>query len=311
MHLHVALGALVGIASYHNHSTWSDGSADVVEILATASELGLDEVGISDHLVLAPSGEPPPWSLPPERLPEYARDICRHQGRAGPRLRLGLEVDWFPGHGGAIERALAGYPWDFLIGSVHHLGRLHVDTSSAYWSELSPRAQEQRHREYWDCLRGLATSGLFDIVGHLDLTKKFGHRPRCDLSAIIARTLDAIADNGLVVELNTAGWTMPCAEAYPSRELLLACREREIPVMLAADAHHPGHLARHFGRAAQLLAELGFTELACFEGRRRGAVSLRPVRAALGADRCLCEPVSSPDPVAVIKRMLPDEGQDG
>jgi histidinol-phosphatase (PHP family) len=113
----------------------------------------------------------------------------------------------------------------------------------------------------------MAASGLFDIAAHLDLPKKFGFRPRCDVDRLIAETLDAIAEARMVVEVNTNGWHCPCREPYPSAAILERCRRRDIAVTLSADAHHPSHLLRDFPAAAEMLRDAGYEQVARFAGR--------------------------------------------
>ncbi len=268
------------IASYHNHSTASDGAAPVAAIVARAVALGVDEVGISDHLTLRPDGSVPPWSMAPGRLTDYVALVrAAAAAAAGVTVRLGLEVDWFPGRAAEIGAALAGLPFDYLIGSCHEVGGFVTDAVPAHWERLSAAAREDVHRGYWEGVRSLASSGLFDLVGHLDLPKKFNQRPAADLSQLVGEALDAVRDAGLVVELNTSGWSMPCRDAYPSLELLRACAARGIPATLSADAHHPDHLLRDFDRGLERLREAGYRELARFAGRRRTMEPLEEVTA--------------------------------
>ena len=97
---------------------------------------------------------------------------------------------------------------------------------------------------------------------------------------MIAEALDAIAAAGMVVELNTAGWLRPCADAYPSLEILQACRTRGIDVTLSSDAHHPDFLTKDFERGAERLREAGFERIARFRNRERW---FEPLPAAVGA----------------------------
>jgi histidinol-phosphatase (PHP family) len=271
------------IASYHNHTAWSDGVAPVAVMVARAGELGLDEVGISDHFILRPDGSLPAWSMRPDRLAAYVEEVrAAGDSGVGPAVRLGLEVDWFTGHAAAIREALEGIPFDLLVGSVHEVGGFVVDVASADWEQLLPEQREEVHRGYWEGLAGLAGSRLFDVVGHLDLPKKFRQAPRSDLSGLVSAALDAIRDAGLVVELNTAGWHTPGRDAYPSLELLQACRRRDIPVTLSADAHHPDHLRRDFERGLERLRAAGFQEVARFASRERWFDPVDRVAAELG-----------------------------
>jgi histidinol phosphatase-like PHP family hydrolase len=56
----------VTFISYHNHTTWSDGSATVPEMIEGARTAGLRELGFSDHFALAPATHRVSWALAPE-----------------------------------------------------------------------------------------------------------------------------------------------------------------------------------------------------------------------------------------------------
>jgi histidinol-phosphatase (PHP family) len=259
------------LASYHNHSTYSDGKASLSELVAAAARLGIDELGVSDHFLVHPGGEEPSWAMPRRRLGDYLAELRQHAGeahrRAGPVVRIGLEVDWFPGHAAAIRSVIDPLPLDYVIGSVHYVGQFTIDGSPQRWAALNPQQRDEIHQQYWRRMRELAESGVFDIVAHIDLSKKFGYFPTTDLRELIGDALDAIAAAGMVVELNTSGWHKPCADAYPALEILKECFKREIPVTLSADAHQPDHLLRDFDRGAARLAEAGYDRVARFAGR--------------------------------------------
>lgn len=261
--------------SYHNHSTWSDGTRSIAEMAAAAAAAGLVEFGMSDHYVLVPH-EPnntSEWSMPLDRLHDYVAEVQTAE-REDVQVRLCLEADYFPETWRELPDRLAGIPFDCLIGSVHYADTFPIDCSAAYWTPLSQEQVDEVHRIYWTRMRELAECGLFDLVGHLDLPKKFGFYPAADLSRERTAALDAIAAAGLAIELNTAGWDKPCAECYPGPDLLREVRRREIPVAISADAHAAETVAAHYGRAAKLLHELGFGETVRFRRRERFPVPL-------------------------------------
>lgn len=257
------------VATYHNHSTFSDGKASVKEMVDAAAALGVREVGLSDHLTLHPGGRVVPWSMKPDQLPQYVEAVRAEMSRPDIVVRLGLELDWFDGHASVLARAVTAHPFDYVLGSVHFVGDFPVDGVPSRWGKLTQDDIDALHRGYWERLARMARSGLVDIVAHLDLPKKFGHLPRAQPWDVIEPALDAIAEHGLAVELNTAGWSKPCADAYPSLDLLRACRERGIETMLAADAHKPADLLRDFDRGAERLREAGYDRMVRFAGRVR------------------------------------------
>lgn len=258
------------ITSYHNHTTWSDGATPLSGQIEAARRIGLDELGISDHYTLHPDGVQVTWSLPLDRLEEYVEEVlAAKQSLSAPTIRLGIEADFFPETVEQLRGILAPYPFDFVIGSVHYVDGFPIDEHRRFWDALTPEERIEMWRAYWVRIRQLAESRVFDFVAHLDLFKKFGHRPTLDLRREAHAALDAIAAADMAIEINTAGWSLPVQEAYPTLELLRAARERGIPLLINADAHRPDHLTRDFDRARDLAREAGYTRLVRYEQRRR------------------------------------------
>jgi histidinol-phosphatase (PHP family) len=263
------------LTSYHNHTRWSDGTAELDALIDQAAALGLDEIGVSDHWVLDPEGRKHDWSMPVERLPEYVDAVlAAMNGRTKPVVRLGLEVDYFPETIEQTKERIAPYPFDYVVGSVHYVRGFPLDATRDAWASLAPEEVDRIWREYYAYIGNLASSGLCSFVAHFDLPKKFGFRPTSDLKPHALAALDAIAANGLAIEINTAGWNLPASEAYPAPDLLRAARDRDIPLLINADAHSPAHLTRHFDRARQLARDCGYTELVRFERRQRTSYPL-------------------------------------
>jgi len=241
------------ITSYHVHSTYSDGKTGIRDLAEAAVAFGIDELGISDHYVLLADGGSASWSMPLDALPDYLAEVEAVAEEFRDRLvvRRGLEADYDPGSARELAEVLDRYGFDYVIGSVHYIDGFPVDESPEHWDALSETERNEMVRVYWDRIARMAASRLFDFAGHLDLYKKFGHRPTIDISHDIDTALDAIAQVGMAVEINTAGWFLPAQEAYPSPGILSACKARGIPVLINADAHEPANLLRGFERAAR------------------------------------------------------------
>jgi histidinol-phosphatase (PHP family) len=227
---------------------------------------GLTEYGISDHAPAIP--EPfDDWRMLESELPEYFQWIERAKTRAAGRLaiRAGLECDWLKGCEPWIVELSSRYEWDYLIGSVHYLGDWDFDNPKwlGRWAESDV---DQVWSHYWKTYAEMAEAGIFEIMGHPDLVKKFSHVPAGDLDRFYE---PAIAASGSVIELNTAGWHKPCAEAYPSpRFLELAC-SAGIGLVISSDSHSPSEVARDFPKAIALAKTAGYTETVLFNRRTR------------------------------------------
>jgi histidinol-phosphatase (PHP family) len=213
-------------------------------------------------------------------MPEYFAWIERAKNHAAGRVavRAGMECDWLTGCENWIETLAGRYQWDYLIGSVHYLKSQDLgawDFDNPRWLDRwAGMNLEEIWQSYWRDYAAMAESGLFDILGHPDLVKKFGHLPEGNLDRFYEPAIDAIAAAGCVIELNTAGWHKPCAECYPApRFLELAC-SAGIPLVISSDSHAPAHLGRDFSTAITLAKAAGYHETALFEHRRRRAEAL-------------------------------------
>jgi histidinol-phosphatase (PHP family) len=257
-------------ADYHTHTPLcrhAEGEPEAYVDAALAA--GLTEYGISDHAPCLP--EPfDDWRMLAGELPDYFAWIERARARANGRIpiRAGLECDWFAGCEGWIADLAGRYDWDYLIGSVHYLGDWDFDNPKwlGRWAECDVDAVWSH---YWKTYAAMAESGVFDILGHPDLVKKFGGIPAGDLDRFYEPAIDAIASSGCAIEINTAGWHKPCAEAYPApRFLELAC-SAGVPLVISSDAHHPSEVARDFPQAIELAKAAGYRETVLFEKRKR------------------------------------------
>ena len=257
------------IGSWHNHTQWSDGLGTVVEMVGAAQQQGLAVLGISDHLVIDPAGIPHEWTMDPAALAEYTASVRRAAHDANLTVLCGVEADYIPETVEETARLIAAHDIDFVVASVHFVDGFPIDSVAGPWQVLTEDEREEVHRRYWTRVREMAERRFGDIAAHLDLTKKFGFRPRSDLTMEIHAALDALARADMIVEINTAGWHKPCDEAYPSLSILRACRERTIPIMINADAHEPAHLLRDFARAEDLLRAAGYTQRAVLTAHGR------------------------------------------
>jgi histidinol-phosphatase (PHP family) len=118
-----------------------------------------------------------------------------------------------------------------------------------------------------------AETGLFEIIGHTDLPKKFGHRPTKDCTPLYEKFLTAAKNNTCAIELNTAGLRKDCREIYPSRDILQLAFERDVPITFGSDAHSPEEVGMNFAEAIQLARAAGYNQCCQFDGRTRKFVS--------------------------------------
>ncbi len=183
-------------------------------------------------------------------------------------IRLALEVDYLPGHEEWIRELAARHPWDYFIGSVHYVSDSWAIDDPQKLSEWKNRDAFEVWSAYFERLTMAAESKLFEIIGHADLPKKFGHRPTRDCAPLYEKFLAAAKQSGCAIELNTAGLRKDCREIYPSREILELAFQKGVPITFGSDAHAAGEVGMNFAEAVQLARSVGYKECRRFERRK-------------------------------------------
>ena len=165
-------------ADYHMHTPLCRHAVgEPVEYARQALANGLTEIGFSDHSPMR-RDDFDNWRMRADQLDEYVAKVqlAREQF---PQLviRLAMEVDYLPGQEEWIRELAARHPWDYFIGSVHYVSDSWDIDNPAKLSEWKKRDAFEVWQAYFDRLTLAAESGLFEIIGHADLPKKFGIRP--------------------------------------------------------------------------------------------------------------------------------------
>jgi histidinol-phosphatase (PHP family) len=255
------------ILDYHMHTPLcKHATGEPEEYARRALERGVDEIGFSDHSPMPPSYDPD-WRMEIGQYGQYV-DLVRRCQRAVPQLsiKLGLEADFHPGTEDFVREVLARYEFDYVIGSVHYLGSWGFD-NPAFAHLYEKKDLYEVYREYYELIAGLAATGLFDIVGHPDVIKKFGHRPERDYASLELGALRAVAKAGMALDVNTSGLRRPAKEIYPSLRILRAAREMGIGITFGSDAHEPKLVGESFPEAVALVRSAGYTHFRRYSKR--------------------------------------------
>ena len=240
---------------------------DPSEYVEQALKVGLSEIGFSDHAPLV-SHEDARYTMNYSQLPLYHEMIHRVQAKYKDfTIKLGLEADFVPGFEKETKAILSGYPYDFVIGSVHFIDRWAFDDpdEKIKWKD---KDIDRVYRDYYKLLRQSAESGLYDIIGHVDLVKKFGHRATEDLTGEIQKTAKVFKNTGVTIEINTSGLRKPVQEIYPSLSVLKIYKKANVPITFSSDSHDPKDVGRDYDKAAALAKEAGYEEYSVFKKRK-------------------------------------------
>lgn len=213
--------------------------------------------------------------MKPEEFDQYISLVADTRERFAGKLdvRLGIESDWYPGVEPWLRALHARVPLSHVLGSIHYQVK---DYRALFYTGDTRSYQEL----YFDHLASSAESGLFDTLAHPDLIKNEDPE-EWDfdrLRPVIARALDRISATGVAMELNTSGLEKRLPEMNPSPAQLRMMRDRNIPVVIGADAHLPARVGDGYETALHLLADCGYENVSYFLDRERHDI---PIPAAL------------------------------
>lgn len=262
------------LPDYHIHTALcrhADG--EVQDYRSAAAAIGLSEICFTDHAP-NPDGYDPAHRMRLDQFPLYRDAVAAIQHDGEPRVSFGIEADYYEGCEPFLRSWLERQGFDFVLGSVHFIDG---------WGFDNP---EERHiwdsvdiivtwKKYFETLMKLVNTRLFDAVGHMDIPKKFGHRPPDeDLKEMAQPVLDRMSEMGMGMELNTSGLRKPVAEIYPSSLIVSLACERGIPICFGSDAHSPSDVGADFDRALKLARKAGYTDYFKMQRRQMARVPL-------------------------------------
>ncbi|QIR75190.1 histidinol-phosphatase [Sulfurospirillum diekertiae] len=249
----------------HNHTPLCHHAEGSIEEFVQAALLQkIDVFGFSDH---APMNFDEDYRMSFSQMADYERDVLHVKEKYQDQIKilLAYEVDFLQGY---IDERVLKRNVDYFIGSVHYLGSWGFDNPE-FIGEYRTKNIDEVWERYFEAITAMAKSGLFDIVGHLDLIKVFNYLPKKDVRMIAKEAIKAIKGANMAIELNAAGFRKPVGEQYPSHPLLELMAEHDIPITFGSDAHAVDHIGFLQDDLRAIAKNYGYKKCATFESRDR------------------------------------------
>jgi histidinol-phosphatase (PHP family) len=271
----------VGMVDLHLHSTCSaDGASDLAEYAHRAARRAVDQpreagpvvLGFCEHVDFDPR----------DRAYDYL-DVARydHEFEAarrhadGVRFCQGVEITYQAALEDQIRAWLSARRWDYVVASVHLVdyadGWAMVSEARAVEGYFAAHTEVEAYLPYFEEVLRAVRSRLGDVLGHLDLIKRYGvthygpFGPE-DFEEEIRAVLRALVETGMGLEINTSGWRQAPAEPYPGLKTLRWYRELGGQLLtVGSDAHHVEQMGAGIPEALDLARAAGFRAVAAFE----------------------------------------------
>lgn len=263
----------------HLHCWFSvDSEADPAANARQALALELGGLSLTDHY----DTHPIEWAQCKYDYDAIRQTVGRLRQEFGERLFIGhgIEICYQPEQMQRILPFLDSHRFDVVLLSVHWFGgrALHL---REHWDGLdvaaATRAYLESVLEAARFVTALKRQGRkpFDILGHLDLVKRytqrffqsFDIRPHRELIDEILRTC---LEADLVPEVNLSSLRQSLPEPMPSDWVVRRYAELGGEAMsLGSDAHYSDHVGAGIREGAAMLKEQGIRRLAIFKNRQR------------------------------------------
>jgi histidinol-phosphatase (PHP family) len=224
------------------------------QMAQSAQDRGLRVLGLSEHVFQMSEARAPleHMQLEGSMLPfsSYIEAVYTAAQDTHFDVRLGLEVDFIPAKNEHIQSSLQGYPWDYLIGSVHEVDGTQFEDAS----DLTSEQGEMLWLRYFQLLREAASSGYFSLISHpVRMRVNNPHMP-VTIDDELERLAAEAARRDIALELN--GFDIL---TYPDLvyRLARACALHQTPISVGSDAHKPGQVAQSHTQTEAVLREVG------------------------------------------------------
>ena len=249
----------------HNHTLLCNhAQGDMEEYIEQAIKIKTKIFGFSEHAYMNFDQK---YRIKFEEMQKYEKDILilKEKYKNKIEILLGYEVDYLKGY---MDERVLNAKVDYLIGSVHFINDWGFDNPE-FIDKYKTENIDDIWQKYFDTIKEMVQSSLFDIVGHFDLIKIFKFMPQKDILSIAKDALLAIKKADMVLEINSAGYRKPIGEAYPSMSLLKEAYKLDIPITFGSDAHKPSQVGYCSNEVEKMAKDAGYTQCAVFHNRKR------------------------------------------
>ena len=221
--------------------------------------MGIAEIGFAEHVDFDPADQ----GFGFFDYDRYSDDIARARRffKGKLAIRKGVEIDYQQRFEPEIKEWLNGKRFDFVIGSVHYVNRNFIDGN--FVATSSP---ERIYSAYFSEVINSIWSGLFDVLGHLDIVRKYtiscdrsidrGLRDPTNEKAIKA-VLKETMEREMYLEVNAKLSVLRdgCRDTMPSKDIVEEYIESGGRLLsVGSDAHSSEELGRGIEGILRFLA---------------------------------------------------------
>jgi len=255
----------------HVHSSFSgDSDMNCESAISAAISRGLQGISFTDHLDFDYPNYDDLFLIDFDKYSDYM-DSIKKQFSNDIRVFKGIEVGIQPHVIDSTIEVINSYDFDIVIASVHVVDKLDLHNGDFCKS----KSQKEAYTRYLEnVLHTLETFDNFDVMGHLDLIRRYGCYDNksleySDYSDLLDSILKQIIKMDKAIEINSSGFRYDLASPMPNFSILKRYRELggEM-VCTSSDAHRLEHIGYKFDYLKEMISSAGFDYTTHFEQRK-------------------------------------------
>jgi histidinol-phosphatase (PHP family) len=259
---------------YHMHTSFSEDGDDITEaICRRAIELGIPEIGFSEHWDVGPYESKPRYFKPEPWYEEIERLRSLFAGKLV--IRAGVEVAEPHLYPQETAEALHRAPFDYVIGSVHYVGSNFMFNTDYFQTHPA----DEVYGEYFAELDRMVHNADIDIIAHFDLPARtgipiFGYEPT-RYEREIHSVLKTCIERGLALDVNVSGLRKPARNLMPDAlSLKWYSAMGGNNITLGSDAHRLPEVSLNLEIGVEAVRAAGINSILQFERRQANRIVL-------------------------------------
>lgn len=264
--------------NYHSHTTFSDGKYSLEDMLQRAVDLGLDTIGITDHLIIhkcvrqsrdakdcpfQSSRITHAYSLEEsKKVLENQVNYIRETAKKYPiKVLVSFETDFFdyPEWQDEIKYLTQDLNLDYLLTGNHfaiHENKMFLLSRLGKYIE-DKETQDKLFSEHFNLIAKAIRSKMFDFVAHIDWVRSGGLCGEEDFKEERLDIIKALEETNTAYEISTKGYRK-IGSHYPARWMIDELCKRNVPVVISDDAHRTSEITQDFDKIEKILEELNY-----------------------------------------------------